>query len=398
LLPVSFPLQGAPLPHTSLALEHSRRRPRRPFHLDTVTVALVLALLLIGLVMVASSSMAVAAATGDPFYFLERQLLAAALGVACAAVLLLVPSTWLARASVPLAVLALGALAGALLTAPVNGSRRWLQLAAFGFQPSEAARPLILMFLASHAARHRERLREGLPALRLPLLVLGGACALLAAEPDLGDTFVLGICGLLVLFLAGARVRDLVRVGALAAFALTLLACTSRYGLARLRAFLDPWADPYHGGFQLTQSLIAIGRGEWFGVGLGNGVQKLFYLPEAHTDFLFASLAEELGLAGVCATVLLFLALTGRSLVIARRAVAAGLTFQGLLAACFGLWLGLQAFINIGVNMGVLPTKGLTLPFMSYGRSSLIVTLAGVGVLMRVYHEARAAVQGAPRG
>jgi cell division protein FtsW len=260
------------------------------------------------------------------------------------------------------------------------------------------ARPLILLFLAAHAARHQGRLREGFAALRLPLAVLGAACVLLAAEPDFGDTFVLAACGLAVLFLAGARLRDLARAGGLAAFAGVLLSCLSRHGLARIRSFLDPWADPYHGGFQLTQSLIAIGRGEWLGAGLGNGVHKLFYLPEAHTDFMLASLAEELGLAGVLVTVLLFLVLTARSFVTARRACAAGLTFQGLLAACFGLWLGLQAFINMGVNMGVLPTKGLTLPLMSYGRTSLIVTLAGVGVLMRVHHEARACALGARHG
>jgi cell division protein FtsW len=169
---------------------------------------------------------------------------------------------------------------------------------------------------------------------------------------------------------------------------------SSGYRMRRLKGFLDPWADPFNTGFQLTQSLIAIGRGEWFGVGLGESVQKLFYLPEAHTDFLFAVLAEELGLAGVVVILALFLALVWRAFWIARLAADAGLKFQSYLAVGFGLWLGLQAFINIGVNMGVLPTKGLTLPFMSYGRSSLIVTLAWVGLLMRVYHEASGEVRG----
>ena len=158
--------------------------------------------------------------------------------------------------------------------------------------------------------------------------------------------------------------------------------------MARVTSFLDPWADPFNSGFQLTQSLIAIGRGEWFGVGLGESVQKLFYLPEAHTDFLFAVLAEELGLVGVAATLALFVALVWRAFWIAQLASRAGLKFQSYLAAGFGLWLGAQALINIGVNMGVLPTKGLTLPLMSYGRSSMIVTLAWVGLLLRVYHEA----------
>ena len=166
------------------------------------------------------------------------------------------------------------------------------------------------------------------------------------------------------------------------------------YRMARVTSFLDPWADPFNSGFQLTQSLIAIGRGEWFGVGLGESVQKLFYLPEAHTDFLFAVLAEELGLVGVAATLALFIGLVWRSFWIAQLAARANLKFQAYLAAGFGIWLGCQALINIGVNMGVLPTKGLTLPLMSYGRSSMIVTLAWVGLLLRVYHEAMQSVRG----
>jgi len=173
-----------------------------------------------------------------------------------------------------------------------------------------------------------------------------------------------------------------------------VVAMSSSYRVRRLTAFLDPWADPFNSGFQLTQSLIAIGRGEWFGVGLGESVQKLFYLPEAHTDFLFAVLAEEFGLVGVVVTLGLFLALVWRAFWIARLAEGAGLKFASYLAAGFGLWLGIQAFINIGVNMGVLPTKGLTLPLMSYGRSSLIVTLAWTGMLLRVYHEAMQAARG----
>jgi cell division protein FtsW len=174
----------------------------------------------------------------------------------------------------------------------------------------------------------------------------------------------------------------------IAAAGFATLAMSSSYRVRRLTTFLDPWADPYNSGFQLTQSLIAIGRGEWFGVGLGASVQKLFYLPEAHTDFLFAVLAEELGLAGVALTLALFVGLIWRSFFIARLAAGAGLKFGAYLAAGFGLWLGIQAFINIGVNMGVLPTKGLTLPLMSYGRSSLIVAMAWVGLVLRVYHEA----------
>jgi cell division protein FtsW len=218
--------------------------------------------------------------------------------------------------------------------------------------------------------------------------------ALLLAEPDFGAATVLFATGFGMLFIAGARLRYVIAMTVIAGAGFAVVAVSSSYRMRRLTTFLNPWADPYNSGFQLTQSLIAIGRGQWFGVGLGESVQKLFYLPEAHTDFLFAVLAEELGLAGVVATLALFLALIWRSFHIARLASDAGLKFQSYLAAAFGLWVGIQAFINMGVNMGVLPTKGLTLPLMSYGRSSLIVSLAWVGLLLRVYHEAMLETRG----
>jgi len=221
-----------------------------------------------------------------------------------------------------------------------------------------------------------------------PMGLLAFVALLLLAEPDFGAASVLFITGFGILFIAGARLRFVLMGAAAVAGAAVLLVVMAPYRMARVTSFLDPWADPYNSGFQLTQSLIAIGRGEWFGVGLGESVQKLFYLPEAHTDFLFAVLAEELGLVGVAVTLALFIALVWRSFWIAQLASRAGLRFQSYLALGFGLWLGAQALINIGVNMGVLPTKGLTLPLMSYGRSSMIVTLAWVGLLLRVYHEA----------
>jgi cell division protein FtsW len=202
---------------------------------------------------------------------------------------------------------------------------------------------------------------------------------------------VLVATGLGVLFLAGVKLRHFVALVALAASGMAVIAVTSAYRLKRLTAFLDPFADPFNSGFQLTQSLIAIGRGELFGVGLGSSVQKLFYLPEAHTDFVFAILAEELGLVGVIATLALFIVLVWRAFHVSRLAADAGLAFQAYCAAGFGIWLGLQTFINVGVNLGLLPTKGLTLPLMSYGGSSILVTLGWVGLLMRINHEASAA-------
>ncbi|HEV2285457.1 MAG TPA: putative lipid II flippase FtsW [Steroidobacteraceae bacterium] len=366
--------------------------------LDTVTIALTLALTLLGLVMVTSASVSIASQeTGQPFYYLERQLALVGVGGLCAALVFSVRTEWLERASVSLLAVALVLLVVVLLPGlghAVNGSRRWLHVGALNFQVSELARVLVLVYVASYAVRREEQLRESLTGLAKPLALLALAGALLLVEPDFGAATVLFATGFGLLFLAGARLRYVLAMMTLACGGFALLALGSAYRLRRLMAFLDPWADPWHSGFQLTQSLIAIGRGQWFGVGLGESVQKLFYLPEAHTDFLFAVLAEELGLVGVLVTLALFVLLVWRAFHIARLASEAGLKFPAYLAAGFGLWIGIQTFINIGVNMGVLPTKGLTLPLMSYGRSSLVVTLAWVGLLLRVYHEASAAGRG----
>ena len=373
------------------ATGHTTRGRPAAIHIDTVTLALVLALLLFGLVMVTSASISMAAQyTGNPFYFLERQLLTAVAGVVAAVVVFSLPMDLWERFSHLLFAAAVVMLLAVLvpgLGEVVNGGRRWLRLVGFSFQVSELARVLVLIWVASYAVRRQDELRETFTGLLKPLGLLALIAALLLGEPDFGAASVLFATGFGMLFLAGARLRYVLVLTAVAAAAFGLLAVTSAYRLRRLTGFMDPWANPYSTGFQLTQSLIAIGRGKWLGVGLGNSVQKLFYLPEAHTDFLFAVLAEELGLLGVLLTLGLFVALIWRSFYIARIAAQAGLDFQSYLAAGFGLWLGMQAFINVGVNMGVLPTKGLTLPLMSYGRSSLIVTLVWVGMLLRIYHE-----------
>ncbi|MFO1426976.1 MAG: putative lipid II flippase FtsW [Steroidobacteraceae bacterium] len=367
-------------------------------HLDGVTIALVLGIVLLGLVMVTSASISIAAReAGDPFAYLQRQLVLTLLGALAAAAVFCVRTELLEKASVPL--LATAAILLLLVLVPglghsVNGSRRWVRLLGLNFQVSELARVLVLVYVSSYAVRRETQLRDTFGGLAKPLGLLFGFCILLLAEPDFGAATVLFATGFGVLFLAGARLRY---VGAMALAALAglgLLVVSASYRMRRITAFLDPWADPFNTGFQLTQSLIAIGRGGWDGVGLGASVQKLFYLPEAHTDFLFAVLAEELGLVGVVLTLTLFLALAARALYIARLASDAGMKFQSYLAAAFGIWLGIQAFINIGVNMGALPTKGLTLPLMSYGRSSLIVAMAWVGMLLRVYHEAMQARRG----
>ena len=378
-----------------VALQYSRSAGRQPrLILDPVIVTAVFCLLLIGLVMVTSASLNVAERlTGDPFFHFERQLLSVLLGCTFAGAMLFMPiSMWQRLAPVLLiasfALLVLVLIPG--LGHEVNGSRRWIRIGLLNFQPSEVARWLLLTYIAVFAVRHQTELRSSAQGFFKPLAVLLVAAGLLLLEPDFGAAVVLCMTGTAVLFVAGARLRDFLLVTTIGCAGLALLAFTSDYRLKRLIAFLDPWADPYNSGFQLTQSLIAIGRGEWFGVGLGSSIQKLFYLPEAHTDFVFAVMAEEFGLFGVAIVVFAFLALVLRSLRLSRIAADAGMPLHACIAAGFGVWLGLQAFINIGVNMGLLPTKGLTLPLLSYGRSSMLVTLAWIGVLLRVHHEVAA--------
>jgi cell division protein FtsW len=383
----------------TLTISDTKRRGGGPA-LDIPMIALALSIVLLGLVMVTSASITIAGRDGDPFAFLERQLLLVLVGSALAAFTFTIPSQRLEQLAMPLLLLAVALLLLVLLPGlghVVNGSRRWLRLAGVNFQVSEAARVLTLIYIASYAVRFESALRSGMSGLARPLALLGFIALLLLLEPDFGAASVLFITGFGVLFLAGARLRYVLAMLLTAGGSMVLLVVFSSYRMRRMTAFLDPWADPFNSGFQLTQSLIAIGRGEWFGVGLGASVQKLFYLPEAHTDFLFAVLAEELGLFGVAVTLGLFLALAWRAFVIARRAYEAGLKFPSYLACGFGLWLGVQACINIGVNMGVLPTKGLTLPLMSYGRSSLIVTLAWLGIVLRVHHETVRGARRAPR-
>ena len=383
-----------------------RARERMPFAWDYVTLVLCAALLLIGLIMVTSASMSIAdRELGNPFFFLERQLFFGLLGVGFAWMVTRVPTEVWDRYSLVLLLFGLALLLLVLIPgigAVVNGARRWLRIGLVNFQVSELARVLVLTWVCSYCVRKRTELENTMHGLLKPVGLLCVAAVLLLLEPDFGATSVLFATGFAVLFIAGARLRYVVVMVSAAAGALAVLAVASPYRLKRLTGFLHPWEDPFNSGFQLTQSLIAIGRGAWFGVGLGSSVQKLFYLPEAHTDFVFAVLAEELGLVGVVVVLALFMSLVWRSFHIARLAAQSGMKFQSYLALAFGIWIGLQAIVNIGVNMGVLPTKGLTLPLLSYGRSSLIVSLGWLGVLLRIYHEvkctSRSAVMRVPGG
>jgi len=366
-------------------------RLKVPVQFDPVLMTVVFTLLLGGLIILASASISIAdGTTGEPFYYVQRQLVAIAIGLASATFCLFVPMhIW--RSLGPMMLL-LGIALLVLVLIPgigysVNGSTRWIRFGLMNLQVSEPARICLLIYLAGYLVRRNKSLREEFGGFLKPMMVLSVACILLLAEPDFGAAFVLLATALAMLFVAGARWRDFVLFFGAAVFAMAALAITSPYRLKRLTGFLDPWADPFNSGFQLTQSLIAIGRGEWFGVGLGGGVQKLFYLPEAHTDFVFAVFAEEFGLIGSILLIVLFTALIWRVFGLAVRAFDAERFFEAYLAVGIGTWLGLQAFINIGVNMGLLPTKGLTLPLISYGRSSVIVAMISIGLLLRIHHE-----------
>ena len=364
---------------------------KNPIRIDPVLLGITLTLLFGGLVVLASASISTADnSAGDPFFYVGRQAVAALLGGAAGFICLFVPMHFW-RSTGPLMLLfAFGLLVVVLVPGvghTANGSTRWIRLGVFNLQASELARLCLMIYLAGYLVRHNKTVREQFSGFVRPMIVLFIASCLLLAEPDLGAAVVLVAVAFAMMFVAGARFRDFFVFAALAVAGAATRAVTQQYRLDRLTGFLDPWADPYDTGFQLTQSLIAIGRGEWFGVGLGDGVQKLFYLPDAHTDFVFAVFAEEFGLFGSLLVISLFSALLWRIFSLGIRAANSEHFFEAYLAIGIGTWLGLQAFINLGVNMGLLPTKGLTLPLISYGRSSLIVAMISLGILFRIHHE-----------
>jgi len=355
---------------------------------DVPLISAIVGLVVIGTIVVTSASVSIVA--DEPLYFLVRHLGAVAIGVVGLALVVSLPTELWYRLNWLLLAFGLGVLVLVLLPAfghTVNGSRRWLELGPISVQASEPARLALLLYIASYAVRRGTELGASLKGLVRPLAVVGAAAALLLLEPDFGATVVIGATSLAVLFVGGARLRDLMLAALAGGSLLTLLAFSAEYRVVRLMSFRDPWADPYDSGFQLTQALMAIGRGEWGGVGLGESVQKLFYLPEAHTDFVFAVLVEELGFAGGTLVIGLFCLIVYRAIALGREALQSGMVFQGLLATGIGVMLGFEAFVNMGVNAGLLPTKGLPLPLISYGRASTVITLVALGLLLRIHHE-----------
>lgn len=348
-----------------------------------------------GLVMVASASVDLGEKTaGSSLYFFDRQLLYMVFGLACAGLAFSIPMRVWERYGFWLLAGSLLALAIVLIPGigiRVNESRRWLDFGLFRVQVSEPARLAILIYLAGFIVRRQASLQRSVLGLLPVFLPLVAAAGLMLAEPDFGAAAIFMSVAVLMLFVGGARVRDMLGLGVVLAVSMVAITLAAPYRMARVMSFLDPWAHANNSGFQLVQSLIAVGRGEWFGVGLGASVEKLHYLPEMHTDFIFAILAEELGLIGVVALIACYAVVVWRGFAIGRRAEKLDARFEAYL--CYGLsaWLGLQALVNMAVNMGLVPTKGLTLPFMSYGGSSLMTALMLAALLLRVDHETRTA-------
>ena len=378
-------------------------QPRRmPTEVDFVLLWSALFLLFFGMVMVYSASIAIAEAgrftAHQPAYFLMRHAVFLTIGIVAAAAAFQVPLTawqkaapWLFFAGVVLLVVVL--IPG--LGRDVNGARRWLPLGVANLQPSE----LMKLFAALYAADYTVRKMAVMHDLKKAFLPMAGAMAfvgvLLLKEPDFGAFVVIISIAMGILFLGGMRARlfAVLIVLLLAAFAVLII--VSPYRRDRIFGFMDPWADAFGRGYQLSHALIAFGRGEIFGVGLGASVEKLFYLPEAHTDFLLAVIAEELGLVGVITVIILFGLLVHRAFAIGRQSVALDRLYPALVAMGIGIWLGVQGFINMGVNMGLLPTKGLTLPLMSFGGSGILANCVALAILLRVDWENRQLMRGA---
>ena len=367
------------------------RRDELPGQYDLGLILAAGALAALGVIMVASSSIAIADGQHvGPFYYLTRHLVFLALGIALCLVMMRVELEWLEDNAFVLLLFAIILLL--LVFVPglgirMNGARRWIRLGFAGFQSVEAVKLMFIVYLASYLVRHRDHVQLKLFGVIKPLAIALVLVVLLLAQPDFGSAALIICITVGMVWLGGARMRNLFYLAIPAMPAIAWAAMTSDYRVKRLTSFLNPWEHPFDQGFQLTQALIAIGRGEWLGVGLGGSVQKLFYLPEAHTDFILAVIAEELGLAGIVLVLALFAALVGRALMLGLRAVERGNRFAGYCAFGIGLSLGLQTMVSIGVNLGVLPTKGLTLPLISSGGSSVLMTCAAIGLLLRISYE-----------
>ena len=376
-----------------------RRPPMGDYDQSVVWVSIVL--LACGVVMVYSASIAIAEASRatahQPTYYLVRHAAYVVIGLAFALLAFQIPVHVWQKAAPYLFVLGLVLLALVLVPGvgrEVNGSRRWLSFYVVNFQPSELMKLAVVLYAADYTVRkaaYMDSVKRGFLPMFGVMFLTG---VLLIREPDFGALAVIVVIAAGILFVGGMNWRLFAGLTVTLAIAFVALILMAPYRLQRVTGFMDPWADPYGKGYQLSHALIAFGRGEWLGVGLGGSVEKLFYLPEAHTDFLLAVTAEELGFAGVAAVILLFAWLVTRAFTIGRRAALLERHFAALVAQGIGLWLGVQAIVNMGVNMGMLPTKGLTLPLMSFGGSAIVATCCAIAVLLRIDWENRLLMRG----
>ena len=360
---------------------------------DRVFLVIVVLLLAVGILMVASASMVISERQyHQPFHYLMRQLIYLGLGFGLILIIIRLPVSFWQRISglaIGVALVLLVAVLIPHIGRSVNGSRRWIAFGPISLQVSEYVKMAIVLYVAGFLVRRQDDVRTSLIGFLIPMALYCIVAVLLLLEPDFGATAVIGCTILAMMFLAGVRLWPFLVLIAVVALAFIVLMISAPYRLQRITTFINPWATPFGSGYQLTQALIAFGRGGWFGVGLGNSVQKLFYLPEAHTDFLFAVLAEELGLICVLLVISLYIVFVWRIIRIGRHAQLRGSLFAAYTAYGIAIWLGLQVFVNIGVNAGMLPTKGLTLPLISYGGSSLLIDCAAIGLLLRIDYESR---------
>ncbi len=386
-----------------VAARSGGRRRRAAAPIDLPLLAVTLGLVAFGMVMVASASMSVGQnCCGDPFFYVTRHAIALALALAAGGIAFAVPVDWWQRAGVWLFLAGIGLLALVLVPGvgrEVNGATRWIPAGPLNLQPSELMKLFAVIYVSGYLVRHADKVANQLSGFVRPMILVGVAGALILKQPDFGTTAVMLAAVMGLLFLGGASLLPFAVLFGTVFSALLVLVLTSEYRMRRVLSFLDPFADPYNSGYQLSQALIAFGRGEWLGVGLGNGIQKQYFLPEAHTDFIASVIGEELGLVGMLTLIAAFAFITWRAIAIGARAESLERPFAAYTAYGIGLWLGLQAFVNIGVNLGMLPTKGLTLPFISYGSNSLIVACMAVAILLRIdLTLRRLAADGGPSG
>lgn len=377
---------------SSAALQATRLQPNsNSIGVDSMLLGVFVSLMMIGLVMVFSSTIAMGSQnlTTNTSHF-WRQAIHMLVGVGLTGAVACVPIWFWQKMSLPILGFAVLLLLVLLWVGiEVNGSRRWIAMPGFRLQPAEFAKLAMVMYAASYLTRKQaeiEKFSKGIVNIGIVLAVLGG---LLLAQPDFGSFVVITASVGLMMFLGGIRISHTILCLGVVAIAMYFMVTTSDYRMARFMGFMDPWQDPFGSGFQLTQALIAVGRGEIFGVGLGASIQKLYYLPHANNDFILAVIGEELGLIGIVLVIALFALLLHRTLVIARAAELVGRIYAARLAQGIGFLLVFQAVINIGVNLGVLPTKGLTLPFISYGGSSMLVCCVQMGLLFAVDRQTR---------